>query len=264
MMKKVITKCVLDMESIKWIPELEKSYYYNGKWGYFLGTIKGMFSGASSEDKGEATEDEQFQQLMEHEQNTAFQGQQEALNTINQAMTPLVKGGAYQYGFSTAEDQALQSQIENAGATATANTVAAQQLREQQATGGAGGLPTGAQEALETQARETGAQKTAAQLGQEKELGYQTGRENFLAGTQAEEQVASLENPAAFANAATNAGDLSLNAIKNVDTNNANSLTAKLLGGTIGGIGSMITGKTSNTGGAGTSVLNTIGTVFGG
>lgn len=249
-MKKVITKCVLDLTSDKWI--YEESYLYSGPWEYAIGTLKNMFSGASSQDQSAMTEDEQFQQMMQNETSTAFAGQQQAINTINQAMTPLVKGGAYQYGFSTAEDQAIQSQIENAGATATENTVAAQQLRDQQATGGAGGLPTGAQEAIEAQARETGAQKTAAQLGQEKELGYQVGRENFLAGTQAEEQVASLENPTGLANATTNAGDLSLKAIQNVDTANANSFTAKLLGGAISGGITALTGGLANVAGGGT------------
>lgn len=200
-----------------------------------MGFFQDLMGGATPQDTGLATQSSQLFQTVADEQNTMFAQDAEALQTVQNAMTPVVNGGFYQYGFSTAEDQNLQNEIENAGATATENSVAAQQLRDQQVSGGANVLPTGAQEAGELAARELGSQQTASNLAQEKELGYQTGRQNFLSAAGAEEQVANLSNPIGFAGAATNAGELNLGANKQVDQMNANSLTAKLLGGAITG-----------------------------
>lgn len=258
-MRKVVTKCILDVESNKWT--YEESYMYDGPWARALQALPAAISGgaaiagaifggggASSQDKAIAKDQYQFMQELQNEQGTQFANNQEALTTIKNAWEPIAKGGAYQYGFSTAEDQALQSQIENAGATATENSVAAQQLREQQQSEGAAVMPSGAQEAIEAQQREVGAQKTATNLGQEKELGYQVGRENFAQATSAEEAIANLSNPAAYAGAATSAGEAALGSQKNVDTANANSLTSKVLGGIIGGAGNLDTTGGSSVG----------------
>lgn len=201
-----------------------------------MGFFSGLFGGASKADTNLQNQSAAAFSNLQNEQQIMFGTDQDALNTVNNAMTPIVNGGAYQYGFSTAEDQNLQNEITNAGAMATANSVAAQQLRNQQMSGGASVMPTGAQEALEGAQRELGAQQTATNLAQEKEAGYQTGRQNFFNAAQNEEQVASLSNPTGFANAATGAGNLELGANKQVDTANANSLTSKLLGGAIGGV----------------------------
>lgn len=210
-----------------------------------MGFFSSMFGGASSEDVALQKQSAQQFQALANEQNIMFGNDEAALNTIQHAMTPIVNGGAFQYGFSTPEDQNLQNEIMTSGATATANSVAAQQLRDQQMAGGASVLPTGAQSANELMARELGAQKTASELSREKELGYQVGRENFFNAAKAEGDVASISNPTGFANAATNAGQLNLSANKAVDEANANSLGAKLLGGVVSG------GLTALTGGIG-------------
>lgn len=223
-MRRLITKSILDMETLQWV--YEESCPYNGLWEWALGVMDAT--------KTMAKEQTMFMETLMAEQSTQFANEQEALTTVKNAWEPIAKGGAYQYGFSTAEDQALQSQIETAGATATANSVAAQQLREQQQTGGASVLPTGAQSAIEAQQRELGAQATAANLGKEKELGYEVGRENFAKATSAEEAIAGLANPPSFANA--EAGSMSaFNELNNsINAMNANSLTGKILGGVIG------------------------------
>lgn len=249
-MDKVYTKIVIDMDTLEVVER--EGYDYAGPWAYALGQVKQMFSGSNPQTTDLANEDSQFMQTMQNEQGTAFAGQQSALNTINQANAPLVAGGAYQYGFSTAEDQALQSNIENQGAQATQNTVAAQQLREQQQSGGADVLPSGAQAALETQARETGAQATAAQLGQEKIAGYEQGNKNFNNAVGAEEKVADLENPTGFAGAANQSSSNALASQSAVNSLASNSLTAKLLGGAITGGLTAVTGGLENMAGGGT------------
>jgi hypothetical protein len=233
---KVITKAVLSLETMEWIPELEESYLYSGPLDLCLG-------GATSGEKGIATDEETFLQNMQAEQQTQFQNEQTAQNQIQQAWSPIVAGGAYQYGFSTAEDQQLQNNIVNAGAQATENTENAAQLREQQATGGAGGGPAGGTEALNAQIAATGAQQTATNLGQEKELGYQTGRQLFEQGTGAEEAVAGLSSPTSYASSANSAAGEAMSGQQVLDAANANSLLSKVVGGAVGaipGVGSSI------------------------
>src|SRR5271169_6080209 len=152
-MKKIITKAVLCLDTMQWIPALEESYLYSGPLDLCLG-------GATKGEKGIATDEETFLENMQGEQQTQFQNEQTAQNQIEKAWSPIVAGGAYQYGFSTAEDEQLRGNIVNAGATATQNTENAALLREQQATGGAGGGPSGATQALNAQIAATGAQST--------------------------------------------------------------------------------------------------------
>lgn len=249
-MRRVITKCVLDIESNKWIEE--ESYSYDGQWEQCLG-------GASGEDISLAKDEKQFMETLQNEQSTQFSNLQDAMNAIQTAWSPIMKGGAYQYGFSTAEDQNLISQIESGGATATANAVSAQQLREQQMAGGADVLPSGAQSAIEATQRELGAQETATNLLKEKELGYQVGRENFAKATEAEKAVGELANPTGYAEAATSAAGAANQAQKQVDTMNANSLTSKLLGGLTSGLGNLDTTGSSSGGEQGMNFLTGMG-----
>lgn len=239
-MYKYYSKIVIDMETLCVIGRVVHDY--SGPWALCLGTVKSMFSGATSEDKALAKSQNQFMETLQNEQNTQFANEQEAQKAIQAAWAPILKGGAYQYGFSSAEDQNLISQIESGGATATENAVTAQQLREQQMSGGADVLPSGAQAAIEAQQRELGAQNTATNLLKEKELGYQVGRENFAKATDAERAVAELSNPTGYAGAATEAAKGAETAQQQVDKMNANSLTAKLLGGAIGGGIGFLTG----------------------
>lgn len=206
-----------------------------------MGFFSNLLGGSTSEDNALAKEGAQNFESISNEQHNMFALDQQALNAVNSAWSPILKGGPFQYGFSTAEDQNLQDLIENQGELGTEHSVAAQQLRQQQLSGGADVLPTGASMATEATARELGAQQTATNLAQEKELGYQTGRENFQNATKATEDVASLSNPVGFADASTSAGGLALSGQKQVDQMNANSLTSKLLGGAIsGGVGALL------------------------
>lgn len=251
-MIKIFTKIVIDMETLKVIERY--GYIYDGPVAYaaaaalpligmgvsLIGSLFGH-SGPSDAEKAAAKSDFQFTQTMQNEQSTQFANNQDALDTLKKAWDPIAKGGAYQYGFSSPEDAALRSSIENAGATATTNTVAAEELRQQQESGGADTMPTGANAALDTIARETGAQKTATELGNEKLAGYAQGHQNFTEATSAEAKIAELSNPTAYADAAVNASKQGLESQKNIDTQNANSMTSKLMGGIAGGFANLDT-----------------------
>lgn len=234
-MQRIITKCVMDMESLRWIPELEESCPYSGQWEMCLG-------GASGADKALAKDQKQFADALQLQQGTEFAGEQADLNAISAAWSPIISAGPNQYGFSTAEDQQLRENIVNAGATATTNTENAALLREQQASGGAGAGPSGGTAALNAEIAATGAQSTATALGQEKELGYETGRSEFNTAQAGEAEVAKIENPVGGASAASGAAEQANKSQNLVDTANANSLGAKLLGGAIAGGLSLIPG----------------------
>ena len=243
-MPKLITKCVLDMETLRWIPELEESRPYSGLWE--------LAFGASEGDNANSQSERDFMSTLQGEQATQFANEQQAQNQVQQAWSPIVAGGAYQYGFSTAEDQELHSQIINQVAQATQNTENASLLREQQESGGASSAPTGADAAVNAQVAATGAQNTGNELVQEKEEGYQQGSKLFQEGTAAEEDVATLANPNGAAGAATGAAGAANQSQQMVDAGNANSLTSKLLGGAISGGVSALTGGLSNMAGGGT------------
>jgi hypothetical protein len=218
----------LDMETLERVSN-DGVYLYDGPIVDFLG-------GASSAENANAKSEQEFMQQLQAEQQTQFGNEQQAQSMVEKAWAPIVAGGAYQYGFSSAEDQQLQQNIENKGAEATTNTENAALLREQQESGGANAGPAGATEALNAQVAATGAQSTATALGQEKELGYETGRQNFENAVGGETSVAELSNPTAYAGQATGAAGVENQSQQIVDAANANSLTSKLLGGVIGAI----------------------------
>lgn len=258
MRDRIITKCVLDMETMQWLPELEESSPYSGNWQECLEGLKGMF-GATGDDQQIANTEREFMTTLQTEQNSQFAQEQQAQQLVQKSWDPIMKGGAYQYGFSTAEDQALQSDIVNKGAEATTNTENAALLREQQASGGAATAPSGATEAINAQIAATGAQSTAANLAQEKLAGYEQGSKLFSEATGAEEDVAKLADPTGYAGAATGAGNAALNSTKYVDTMNANSLTSKLMSGAIEGGLSVATGGVSSLAEAGSAFAGGMG-----
>lgn len=249
MRDRVTTKIVWDMETWEVLEHI--TIPYSGIWAECLGGLDGMF-GATGADKGIANSERDFMDALQNEQSTQFGQEQQAQQEVQKAWDPIVKGGAYQYGFSTAEDAALQSDIVNKGAEATANTENAALLREQQQSGGAATAPTGAQAAINAQIAATGAQSTASNLANEKLAGYEQGSKLFSEATGAEEDVAKLADPTGYAGAANNSGSNALNSQKYVDTMNANSLTSKLLSGAVEGGVSAATGGLANMAGGGT------------
>jgi len=90
------------------------------------------------------------------------------------------------------------------------------------------------------------AQQTAASLSQEKLAGYETGAQLFGEATNVKQGELATDNPTQYANAASNAASEANNANKTVDAANANSLTAKLIGGAVSGGLSFATQRLSN------------------
>ena len=147
---------------------------------------------------------------LQQEQSQAFSGNQTALNALQSAWNPILSGGSIPAGYSPGLDAMLQSQIRSQGAQATANATNAAQLRQQQLSGGANVLPTGANAAVDAQIQAQGQQATATGLQNEKTADYQQGVANLEGATNAELGVAGAENETGLASTATGAGSLGL------------------------------------------------------
>ena len=219
-------------------------------------SIGSLFGGASSQQTKLANEQSDlYNTLSQHygtdwNQNQGFQAQLDA------AWNPILAGGAYQYGFSVPEDKLLQSQIETQGAQQTTNTINAEELRQQQATGSASAGPSGGNEALEAMAAQQQAQSTAQSLAQEKLAGFQQGNTNFLNATNVKQGLLAATNPNAAGATAISGGEAAMSAQNAVTSANQNSLVGKLLQGAVqgaagglmpgGGLASLIKGSGNN------------------
>lgn len=195
----------------------------------FGGIISGMFGGASKAEEQNAKEANQFASQMRQDTEIIFGENQQAQNLLNKAWDGALAQGPYQYGFTTAEDQLLQDQIREAGATATTNTLNAAELRAQQSAGQPG--ETGGNAALNALTSQVEAQETGKAIAQERLAGYERGSQIATEATDVKQNELAQDNAASYGNAATNAQGAAVQANQAVDTANANSLTAKLIGG---------------------------------
>ena len=162
--------------------------------------------------KQTATSALNFMTGLQNEAETAFSGNQAALDSISSAWGNVLAGGAIPSGFSPTLDKLLQSQIVNQGAVSTANATNAAALQQKQQSGGANVLPTGASQAIDAQIASAGRASTNANLTNEKIADEQQGLTNLEGATNAELGVASGENEVGLSGAATGSGALASNA----------------------------------------------------
>lgn len=172
------------------------------------------------------------------QQELMFGAQTELFNQIRAATEPILAKGPQQYGFTPEQDALLRGEITDAGARATANVVGATQLREQQRTGGASVLPTGAGAELEERARIVGAQETAGRLSAEKLAGFDAGNKLYAQALGALSGVAQLQDPSRYTSAAAGQGTAATSA-----SAQQGSGIGGIIGSVLGGVGSAIIGK---------------------
>ena len=172
-----------------------------------------------------------FMNTLQSEQNTAFQGNQTALQAVQGAWGNILNGGAIPAGYSAGLDSLLQSNIRNNAATSTANATDAAELQQRQASGGApGAAPAGADQAIRTQIANAGAASENANLTAEKTADYQQGVQNLSAATSGELGVAGAENEVGLAGASTGSGQLGLAGAQAQWQENQTSSPAAILG----------------------------------
>jgi len=178
-----------------------------------------------------------FYNQMTQEQSITFGEDQELLNSIKAIELPILMAGPNQYGFTTAEDEALKSEIINTGARQTAGAIDAAMQRAKQATGGTAVLPTGAGEELELNADVLGRQATSTNLLNEKLAGYAAGKQNYqtalAALTGAPGELASASSPfISGVNAAGGNANQSAEEVYQAES----SIPMAILGGVMGGV----------------------------
>lgn len=213
-----------------------------------------MCGGASSSENAIASQQQKFFGSLQQSYQTAFAGQQNILNSLNQAMSPILAAGIGQYGFTPQEDAALRTQASAGTATQYAN--AAKATGEQLASVGGGNtfLPSGVQSKLQSQTALQAAQQESAQQLGITQAGYEQGRQNFLSAAGAMQQDASMLNPQGYANSATGAGSAAFGSQAQIWQQNQESSPWNIVGGVLGG--AMQAGLGAFTGGIGTGAAN--------
>ena len=153
-----------------------------------------------------------FYNTLVGQQQQAFGENQAALQALSKAWAPVLTSGSVPYGYSPALDSLLQANAIQTGTQAETNTMNAAALKEQQESGGANVMPSGANDAINAQITATGQQKIASGLQQEKIAGYEQGLSNLEGGTKAELGIADATDPSKAASAAEGAGQLAVGA----------------------------------------------------
>lgn len=194
-----------------------------------------MCGGASSSEKAIANQQQQFFGSLQQSYQTTFAGQQNILNSLNQAMQPILAGGINQYGFSPQEDTALRTQA-SAG-TAAQYQNAARTTGEQLAAAGGGNtfMPSGVQSKIASQEALAAAQQESSQQLGITQAGYEQGRQNFLTAASGMQQNAAMLNPTGYAGQATGAGNAAFGSQAQIWQQNQESSPWNIVGGVLGG-----------------------------
>lgn len=223
--------------------------------------IKLRFADPIATNKGPTSAQEQLQASqtafyneLTKDYKTQFANQQAVLGAVTAAWGPVIAAGINQYGFSAAEDTALRS-LATEG-TGIAYKQGAQAVNEEIAAQGGGNtfLPSGAQNQLREQVATAASRQQSAEQLQITQAGYEAGRQDFLAGTQAEETAAGLYNPAGFAGAANQGGAAASQTASDIAQESGGfwSTVGGILGGAVSGAATGGFGA----GGAFTKMLN--------
>jgi hypothetical protein len=170
-----------------------------------------------------------FMSTLQAQQNTAFQGNQTALNAVQGAWGNILAGGAIPPGYSAGLDSMLQTNIRNNAATGDVNAKNAAALEAKQAGGGAL-APAGETAAVNAQIDAGSNASLNSNLTAEKTADYQQGVTNLEAGSQAELGVAGAESDVGLAGASTGSGALSSSAGQAQWQENQTSSPAAILG----------------------------------
>lgn len=170
-----------------------------------------------------------FMNTLQAQQNTAFQGNQQALDAVQGAWGNILAGGAIPPGYSAGLDAMLQTNIRNNSAAGEVNAKDAAALQAKQAGGGAL-APAGETAAVNAQI-DAGTNASLNQnLTAEKTADYEQGITNLDSATKAELGVAQGENEVGLASASTGSGQLGLGASQAQWQENQTSSPAAILG----------------------------------
>jgi len=174
--------------------------------------------------------------------NSAFQqqyaNQQGLFNGITSVLTPIFNKGPNQQGFSTAEENTLDSQAVEG--TAENYAGAAKAVNEQIGAEGGGNTPlsTGGQTELKEEVAQSAANQESSEETQIQEQNYATGRENFQNAESGLMAVASGENPLGYEEGATSQANATGTVANQIASENNSWYSAAM--GAVGSTGSSV------------------------
>lgn len=182
----------------------------------------------------------QFYSTLTSEYSTVFGENQSILNNLTSSLTPILKAGINQQGFSAGELSNLNSQAETGTGANYAQAKAALAGQEGAEGGGNTFIPSGAKNQLNAQLAESGAAEASNLSSNVLASDYATGRQNYLTAASALGGVASELNPEGMAGAATGAGSAEGVTANQIDQ--AGNSWMSLVGAGIGAAGSAFSG----------------------
>lgn len=217
---KVITKAVLNMATMQWIPELEESFEHDGLVA---------FCKDDSNQENAATNLKDMTKQLQSSFATNFSSQQAILNNISNSIKATIAAGPSQYGFSAQQDAALRTQADEG--TAASYRMARQATGESLAAIGGGNtfLPSGTAAVLKAQtANAAAAQQASQQLGITS-AGWAQGNKNYLTALGAGESTAKILDPSQYSAQALSGADSTFKAYQAI-------ASEPTTGGVVGGI----------------------------
>lgn len=204
----------------------------------------------------------QFYNTLSNDYGTQFANQSNILSSLNNALSPTVAAGPNQFGYSTAQTNALNSTAIQG--TAQAYNNAQKSLQNQQAAQGGGNmqLPSGVAAQNNATLASSGANQESSQLLGIQNAGYAQGNTNYNNAVSALGGVASQYNPTGYAGSANSAGSSAASEANTIQQENQASSPLSILGGVLGGIGSIA--GTALGGPLGGALGKSLGSAFGG
>jgi hypothetical protein len=194
--------------------------------------------GASAAQNQLSQEQANFYQELSANYATVFPEQQSILASLTSEFTPILNAGPNQTGFSAPEEAALRTQASDTTARAAQEADVA--LGGKEASMGDASIPSGAKLQLESGLLNSAAEENAGLQNQITQEDYAVGRENFLNAAGALDTAAGLQNPNAFAGAATSAGSAANTTMNDITQENQAWMGPVF--GMLGGIGSAVAG----------------------
>lgn len=214
-----------------------------------------LCKGASSDETAINQQQQAFQTTLQNDYSQQFANQSNILSSLQNSLSPTVAAGPNQFGYSTAQTNALNSTAIQGAATASKQ--AQQQVQNQQAIAGGGNqyLPSGVNAQNNASVASNSANNLSNSLLNIQNSGYQQGNANYNNAVAGMGGVAQQYNPTGYAGATTSAGSSALSGASAINQQN----TAASPWGTIGGL---LGGATSSLlGGLGSSFGKSLGTI---
>jgi hypothetical protein len=232
---KIITKAVLDMETMQWVSV--ESYDYEG-------AIE-KCCGPSSQEQQLANQGQSFSTMLQGNYGTLFGQQQGVLNSINKSLSPILAAGPSQQGFSAQERAALNTQaINSAGAASRNAQQSVANFGAGQGGGNSSGLISGVQKQLQGAVASQSANQLATAQNQITQADFAQGNNDYWKAQGGMDALAQGYSPNAAQSGSISANQNAFGEANQIQTQKNQEQQA--IAGGIEGLAGMATGGIAN------------------